>query len=996
MWRTFKPLVVPRGIPQAYKYAIFEGGHFKRWEALEIPRVICVDDFHVELSDVLDEPAEADDAHAPLTPSAIAKREAINRIRRTLSQTVELTEDAASLDARKLLETSTKEHSPPPGSHLYLVCFHLPVTIAKDAGGAWTAEWNESLIAKTDHSISSDMLTFWVGTVSASDLSEADKQEIRALLEPMRCHPIFMPREMIEGHYHGYCKKVMWPLFHNVEMLDSCGADWNYKADGRAWDPASVWAVGGKEHWWGTYCQVNRIFRDVVVEVCKLEEGDVLWVHDYHLMLLPSLVSAHEERVHRHRKCSIIFFLHIPFPTSQIFRALYCGEDLLKGMLSADVIGFHAFDHARHFLNACKRILGLSYFNKSGGLIGIELETRTVTVLISHVGIEGSLLTKAMATARVQEETAALRHKHKGKLLIAGLDISQRLSGIALKLLAFERLLTEYECYRDRVVMVQRSLLTGSRAEDEEATTAEVRELVARVNAKFGPVIDYQELRSNRLPREDRIALWLASDVLVIAAIREGLNLHPLEFTFVKQGEEHPPGVVLASEFSACSSLLNGALRINPFDIKRVVVSLDHAIRLELQERLSRRDRDLPYISERPSSLWTRQVLQDLWAAKAETPELLKRDTGGVRVQYQPVWQTSHNHLRETEVEGAYSKATRRFIFTDFGGTLMEKEKVDLYIKRSFTQTTGKRPSPSVMESLRLLSADPKNEVFIISGLQLLPLEEVFGHLDRIGLAAANGLYLSMPQESDADKESLSTTPRSVPPGSHPEDASGLPQQHKGKKRSWSLLDYGVKWAEVKDIALPILERYTARTNGSSVRLRDPGIAWSYYSTDPEWGLMQAKSVIAELEEALAAHDVKVVHLKGMVEIVPKRLNKGVVLRYAIQSKEGPSPDFIMCMGDDASDEYMFTSLYSYLSETAETELARSHKAYDVAAAAAADGSEPVQGLSQRRPSQQAEEEITKYVFTCSVGKHRSHASFYVHNVEEVRKLLEGLAALSS
>ena len=199
---------------------------------------------------------------------------------------------------------------------------------------------------------------------------------------------------------------------------------------------------------------------------------------------------------------------------------------------------------------------------------------------------------------------------------------------------------------------------------------------------------------------------------------------------------------------------------------------------------------------------------------------------------------------------------------------------------------------------------------------------------------------------------------------------------------------------QVKDIALPILERYTARTNGSSVRLRDPGIAWSYYSTDPEWGLMQAKSVILELEEALAAHDVKVVHLKGMVEIVPKRLSKGVVLRYAIQSKQGPSPDFIMCMGDDASDEYMFTSIYSYLSETAETELTRSHKAHDAAAAAAAAGRPPALGVLQRRPSQEAEEEVTKYVFTCSVGKHRSHASFYVHNVEEVRGLLQGLASV--
>lgn len=161
----------------------------------------------------------------------------------------------------------------------------------------------------------------------------------------------------------------------------------------------------------------------------------------------------------------------------------------------------------------------------------------------------------------------------------------------------------------------------------------------------------------------------------------------------MKQGEEYPPGVVLASEFSACSSMLNGALRINPFDIKRVVTALDHAIRLEMGDRTRRRDRDLPYISERPSSLWTRQVLQDLWAAKAEAPELLQVDTalGGVRVQYQPVWQTTYKHLDVEEVQRAYAKASRRFIFTDFGGTLMEKERVDLYIKRNFTQTTGKR-----------------------------------------------------------------------------------------------------------------------------------------------------------------------------------------------------------------------------------------------------------------------------------------------------------------
>ena len=200
-------------------------------------------------------------------------------------------------------------------------------------------------------------------------------------------------------------------------------------------------------------------------------------------------------------------------------------------------------------------------------------------------------------------------------------------------------------------------------------------------------------------------------------------------------------------------------------------------------------------------------MLQDLWAAKAELPELLKTETGGVRVQYQPVWQATYKHLDEAEVKSAYAKAGRRFIFTDFGGTLMEKEKVDLYIKRSFTQTTGKKPSPSVMEALRILSSDPKNEVYVISGLQLLPLEDVFGQLDRIGLAAGNGLYLSMPQLGEEGGEGGREVhgASSAPPGSHvKEGEGGGVQQRKGKKRSWSLLDYGVKWAQVSFNACPL------------------------------------------------------------------------------------------------------------------------------------------------------------------------------------------------
>ena len=193
--------------------------------------------------------------------------------------------------------------------------------------------------------------------------------------------------------------------------------------------------------------------------------------------------------------------------------------------------------------------------------------------------------TAALMLPTVEAGCQELKQKHGNRMIIGGLDIGQRLSGVSLKLLAFERLLQDYPSWQSKVVMVQRVLLPNSRQSDESNTVRELRFIVNRIQDTFGPqVIDYQEMAGASFPMDRRLALWKACDVLMLTPIREGLNHWPMEYIYARK-EPAPPGVVIASEFSANCSILNGALRVNPFDIQMTVTTLDKALSMDMQER---------------------------------------------------------------------------------------------------------------------------------------------------------------------------------------------------------------------------------------------------------------------------------------------------------------------------------------------------------------------------------------------------------------------------
>jgi trehalose 6-phosphate synthase/phosphatase len=250
-------------------------------------------------------------------------------------------------------------------------------------------------------------------------------------------------------------------------------------------------------------------------------------------------------------------------------------------------------------------------------------------------------------------------------------------------------------------------------------------------------------------------------------------------------------------------------------------------------------------------------------------------------------------------LKSAYAKAKRRLLLLDFGGTLVPKG--DYITKVLKTQQIGVTTLDLLDEraakALEALSNDPRTTVYVVSGATMHALHALLGCYPKLGLAAANGLCTTKPS-----LKTYETT------------------------RRCGVADYGTDWDAVKAAALPILRRHAARTNGSSVLSRDPGVAWSYYRADPEWGRIQAVQLIGDLEAVLKPYDVSVVHLDGMIEVVPGRMHKGNVVKHILNTLDEP-PDFLFACGDSKTDEKMFSSVYSHL---ADAPTAEHNQAYTV------------------------------------------------------------------
>ncbi|KAL4280620.1 hypothetical protein GQ457_03G011080 [Hibiscus cannabinus] len=770
------------------------------------------------------------------------------------------------------------------------------------SSNGWIFSWDDNslLLQMKDGLGDDDVEVIYVGCLKEEIHPNEQDEVSQILLEAFKCVPTFVPPDLFSRYYHGFCKQQLWPLFHYMLPLSP--------------------DLGGRfnRSLWQAYVSVNKIFADRIMEVINPED-DFVWIHDYHLIVLPTFLRKRFNRV------KLGFFLHSPFPSSEIYKTLPIREELLRAFLNADLIGFHTFDYARHFLSCCSRMLGLTYESKRG-YIGVEYYGRTVSIKILPVGIHMGQLESVLSLPETEAKVAELIKQYcdQGKTMLLGVDDMDIFKGISLKLLAMEQLLLQHPECRGKVVLVQIALPARGRGKDVKEVQEETYSTVKRINESFGkPGYDPVVLIDEPLKFYERIAYYVVAECCLVTAVRDGMNLIPYEYIISRQGNERlnkalglgpstPKKSMLAvSEFIGCSPSLSGAIRVNPWNIDAVADAMDCALTMAEPEKQLRHEKHYKYVSTHHVGYWAHSFLQDLERTCQEHVRLRCWDIGfGLSFRVVAL-DPNFRKLSMEHIVSAYKRTTARAILLDYDGTLMPQASVD------------KSPSSKSLDILNNLCRDKNNMVFIVSAKSRKTLTEWFSPCEKLGIAAEHGYFLRL--KGDEEWETC------------------------------------VQAAECgwKQIAEPVMKQYMETTDGSYIEDKETALVWCYEDADPDFGSCQAKELLDHLESVLANEPVTVKSGQNFVEVKPQGVSKGLVARRLLSTmqEKGMLPDFVLCIGDDRSDEDMFEVIIS--------------------------------SVSGPLINPRAE------VFACTVGKKPSKAKYYLDDTTEICRLMQGLASVS-
>lgn len=601
---------------------------------------------------------------------------------------------------------------------MIIVGNQLPLRAHRRDDGEWYFSWDEdSLLLQLKDGLGEDVEVVYIGCLKEEiDPSEQD-DVAQTLLDTFKCVPAFIPPDLFSKFYHGFCKQHLWPLFHYMLPLSP--------------------DLGGRfdRSLWQAYVSVNKIFADKVMEVISPDD-DLVWVHDYHLMVLPTFLRK------RFNRLRLGFFLHSPFPSSEIYRTLPVRDDLLRALLNSDLIGFHTFDYARHFLSCCSRMLGLSYQSKRG-YIGLEYYGRTVSIKILPVGIHIHQLQNVLNLPETESKVAELQDQFRGKTVLLGVDDMDIFKGISLKLLAMEQLLIQHPDKRGKVVLVQVANPARGRGKDVREVQVETDATVKRINKTFGregykPVV----LIDTPLQFYERIAYYVIAECCLVTAVRDGMNLIPYEYIICRQGNEKldetlglnpttpKKSMLVVSEFIGCSPSLSGAIRVNPWNIDAVAEAMDSALMVPEAEKQLRHEKHYRYVITHDVAYWARSFLQDL--ERACRDHMRRRCWGigfglGFRVI---VLDPNFRKLSVELIVSAYKRTKNRAILLDYDGAMM--------LPGSIITT----PNTEAVGILNNLCNDPKNVVFLVSGKDRKTLTKWFSSCEKLGIAAEHGYYV--------------------------------------------------------------------------------------------------------------------------------------------------------------------------------------------------------------------------------------------------------------
>ncbi|KAF1963334.1 hypothetical protein CC80DRAFT_397352 [Byssothecium circinans] len=620
-----------------------------------------------------------------------------------------------------------------------------------------------------------------------------------------------------QERWRKYAEHELYTLFHYKQ---------NEPQDGRATRKA-----------WADYYRMNKLFADRILELYR--PGDIILVHDFYLLLLPSLLRQRLPNVY------IGFFLHVPFPSSEFYRCLSRRKEILEGVLGANMVGFQSYSYSRHFSSCCTRILG---FDSSSA--GVDAYGAHVAVDVFPIGINAAVTQRqAFGDPVIEEKLKGIRNMYPNTKIIVGRDRLDAARGVAQKLEAFEMFLEKYPEWRGKVVLVQvtspSSVHANKSADEDEKMRNKTSDLVARINGTYGslsfvPVRHFPQY----LNKEEYFALLRMADVGLITSVRDGMNTTSLEYV-ICQKENHGP--LILSEFSGTAGSLSGALHINPWDFNGVAEAINEALNMSPEQRKEQHNKLYKHVVEHNVQDWTNKFLRRLMTNLSSFDQSFAT----------PV-------LDRAKLLYQYRQAKKRVFMFDYDGTLTPIVK----------DPQAAIPSDRVIRTLKTLASDPNNSVWIISGRDQAFLDEWMGHITELGLSAEHGSFLRYPRTEEWENLTETTD------------------------MSWQ--------SEVMEV----FQHYTERTQGSFIERKKIALTWHYRRADPDYGTYQAQECQKHLESTVAKkYDVEVMTGKANLEVRPRFVNKGEIVKRLVMAYGDEAPQFILCLGDDFTDEDMFRSL---------------------------------------------------------------------------------------
>ncbi|XP_031287449.1 alpha,alpha-trehalose-phosphate synthase [UDP-forming] 1-like isoform X1 [Pistacia vera] len=856
-------------------------------------------------------------------------------------------------DSAERLEGRSKQR-------LLVVANRLPVSAIRRGDDSWQLEMSVGGLVSALLGVK-EFEARWIGWAGVNVPDDIGQKALTTALAEKRCIPVFLDEEIVHQYYNGYCNNILWPLFHylGLPQEDRLATTRSFQSQ------------------FDAYKKANQLFADVVNNI--YEEGDVVWCHDYHLMFLPKCLKDYNSNI------KVGWFLHTPFPSSEIHRMLPSRSELLRSVLAADLVGFHTYDYARHFVSACTRILGLE-----GTPEGVEDQGRLTHVAAFPIGIDSDRFIRALELPQVKDHIKELQDRFAGRKVMLGVDRLDMIKGIPQKILAFEKYLEENPNWRDKVVLIQIAVPTRTDVPDYQRLTSQVHEIVGRINGRFGSLTTVPIHHLDRsLEFHALCALYAVTDVALVTSLRDGMNLVSYEFVACQDSKK---GVLILSEFAgAAQSLGAGAVLVNPWNITEVAASIGYALNMPADEREKRHHHNFMHVTTHTSQEWAATFVSELNDTTVEA-QLRTR-------QVPPL-------LPIKAAVDSFLQSKNRLLILGFNATLTAPMD-SLGRRGGHIREMELKLHPDLEGPLKKLCDDPMTTVVVLSGSDRSVLDENFGEY-KMWLAAENGMFLRL-----TAGEWMTTMPENL----------------------------NMDWV---DSVKHVFEYFTERTPRSHFEVRETSIVWNYkyagfihlfsgilyLQLDLEFGRLQARDMLQHLWSGpISNASVDVVQGGRSVEVRAVGVTKGAaidrILGEIVHNTGMKAPiDYVLCIGhflQKDEDVYTFFEPELPFESPPVTRLKVADHFRTSVSQLPTGGSESKVHFKKQRSLSSIERKVTNYLaggiwrptkhdrmivnegssvldlkgdnyFSCAVSRKRSHARYLLGSSSDVVLLLKELA----